>query len=86
VVNLRPGKKAPWLGCSKFPKCRGRESFTQLPEETQKALEAALDAHVQAQPTLTLYRRDGVTPVADGTPLADLQIEGGVADLPLYPE
>lgn len=84
-VNLRPGKKAPWLGCSKFPKCRGRESFTQLPEEKQRALEQALEEHVQAQPKLTLYRRDGTTPVEDGTPLAELQIEGGVADLPLFP-
>jgi DNA topoisomerase-1 len=27
VMNLRDGKRGPWLGCRGFPKCRGREAF-----------------------------------------------------------
>ncbi|HBF16608.1 MAG TPA: type I DNA topoisomerase, partial [Verrucomicrobiales bacterium] len=35
-LNLRDGKRGPWLGCSKFPKCRGRGAFAKLPEKEQK--------------------------------------------------
>ena len=84
LMNLRDGKRGPWLGCRAFPKCRGREAFGKLPEEKQKALTAELNAHLAAQTKLHLTRRDGVTPVKEGTPLADLQIEGGVAELPRF--
>jgi hypothetical protein len=30
---------------------------------------------------LSLTRRDGVTPVTEGMPLASLQMEGGIAEL-----
>jgi DNA topoisomerase-1 len=83
ALNLRQGKKTPWLGCSKFPKCRGREAFAKLPEEQQEAFKRSLDEHLLAHPQLTLFRRDGTTPVLDGTPLSELQIPGGIADLPL---
>jgi hypothetical protein len=35
---------------------------------------------------LVLTRRDGTTRVEDGTPVADLTIDGGVAELPLFGE
>jgi len=81
LMNLRDGKRGPWLGCRAFPKCRGREAFGKLPEERQKALEKELKAHLGLQTTLVLTRRDGVTPVPEGTPLAQLTMEGGVAEL-----
>ncbi|MFM7035387.1 MAG: DNA topoisomerase [Planctomycetia bacterium] len=83
-MNLRDGKRGPWLGCRAFPKCRGREAFGKLPEGKQKSLTSELEAHLRGQTKLQLTRRDGTTPVAEGTPLANLQIEGGVAQLPLF--
>jgi DNA topoisomerase-1 len=80
-MNLRDGKRGPWLGCRAFPKCRGREAFGKLSEAKQKELTTALHALLAKQTKLTLTRRDGVTPVAEGTPLAALTMEGGVATL-----
>ncbi|MFM7249706.1 MAG: DNA topoisomerase [Planctomycetaceae bacterium] len=81
LMNLRDGKRGPWLGCRAFPKCRGREAFGKLPEARQKALAKELEEHLRHQPKLALTRRDGVTPVADGTPLSALTMPGGVAEL-----
>ena len=81
LMNLRDGKRGPWLGCRAFPKCRGREAFTKLPEDRQKAFEKELKLHLSGQTRLSLTRRDGVTPVPEGTPLAQLTMEGGVAEL-----
>jgi DNA topoisomerase-1 len=84
LMNLRDGKRGPWLGCRAFPKCRGREAFTKLPEDRQKAFQAELERHMRGQTRLALTRRDGVTPVPEGTPLAQLTMEGGVAELKPY--
>jgi phosphomethylpyrimidine synthase len=81
MMNLRDGKRGPWLGCQAFPKCRGRETFTKLPEPRQKELTQALKALLAGRTALALTRRDGFTPVADGTPIAMLTMEGGVAEL-----
>jgi DNA topoisomerase-1 len=81
MMNLRDGKRGPWLGCRAFPKCRGREAFTKLPEPRQKELEKELAQHMRGQTKLSLTRRDGTTPVPEGTPLAALQMEGGIAHL-----
>ena len=81
MLNLRDGKRGPWLGCRAFPKCRGREAFTKLPEARQKELQKDLAAHMSGQTKLHLTRRDGVTPVPEGTPLSALTMEGGVATL-----
>jgi DNA topoisomerase-1 len=84
VMNLREGKRGPWLGCSGFPRCRGREAFTKLPEPRQKELERQLAALLAGQAKLALTRRDGVTPVPEGTPLSSLQMEGGIAELATF--
>ena len=84
VMNLRDGKRGPWLGCRAFPKCRGREAFTKLPEPRQKELERDLAAVLAGHTKLSLTRRDGVTPVTEGMPLASLQMEGGVAELAAF--
>ncbi len=81
MMNLRDGKRGPWLGCRAFPKCRGREAFGKLADTKRAELEKQLAAHLRGQTRLTLTRRDGTTPVAEGTPLATLQIEGGIAEL-----
>jgi DNA topoisomerase-1 len=81
LMNLRDGKRGPWLGCRAFPKCRGREAFTKLAEDRQKGLEGELAQHMRGQTKLSLTRRDGVTPVPEGTPLSQLTMEGGVAEL-----
>jgi hypothetical protein len=41
---------------------------------------------MESQQTLVLTRRDGQTVVEDETPLSDLTIEGGVAELELFTE
>jgi DNA topoisomerase-1 len=83
-MNLREGKRGPWLGCSAFPKCKGREAFAKLSDDKKKDLEKQLAAHMRGQTKLALTRRDGVTPVTEGTPLATLAIEGGVAELAMF--
>lgn len=82
-MNLRNGVRGPWLGCSAFPKCRGRMAWTKLDEATRKELELALANHEKANPQVVVKRRDG-TVVADGTPIADLMLAGGVQELKKY--
>jgi DNA topoisomerase-1 len=85
VLNLRDGKRGPWLGCSAFPKCRGRETFSKLPDPQRQELERRLADHMRGQDRLVLTRRDGTTLVPEGTPVASLTIEGGVAELQPFP-
>lgn len=84
-LNLRRGKRGPWLGCSTFPKCRGRQAWSSIDPDVQKTLEVALEAHERKNPVPVITRRDG-TPIAEGTPVASLVIPGGVAELQLHPE
>ena len=49
-LNLRSGKRGPWLSCSNFPKCRGRGQWSKLPEEDRKKWELALANHEKANP------------------------------------
>ncbi len=81
-MNLRPGKYGPWLGCSKFPKCRGRGNFKGLPEPEQKKLAAALDAWEHEHPTPIIKTIDG-KPLTDakGKPLPDApKVDGSEGD------
>ncbi len=47
-MNLRNGLKGPWLGCSRFPKCRGRGKWAEVEEKKRKDLETQLEAHEKA--------------------------------------
>jgi DNA topoisomerase-1 len=84
-MNLRDGKRGPWLGCSGFPKCRGRESFAKLDEPVREALEKDLKKHLEANPMPVITTMDG-TPIEEGTPIADLVVPGLIADLPIHPD
>src|SRR5262249_31979887 len=70
-LNLRNGLRGPWLGCSRFPKCRGRGKWQELPAEKRAALEKALAAHAKANP-VPIIRTLAGKPLTDekGKPLA----------------
>ena len=84
-MHLRRGKRGPWLGCSTFPKCRGRIAWKSLPDEQKRALEAALAEHEKKHPPVTIRRLDG-TPIPEGTKVADLKLPGGAEALEIHPE
>jgi DNA topoisomerase-1 len=86
MMNLRDGKRGPWLGCQKFPKCRGRAAFAKLPEKEQKDLTKQLTEHLGGHERISLTRRDGVTPVEEGTPLSALMLPGGSAEIERWDE
>ncbi len=69
-LNLRNGLKGPWLGCSRFPKCRGRGKWAELEEKKRAELEKALEAHAKAHPVPTIKTMSG-KPLTDdnGKPL-----------------
>ncbi len=85
AMNLRRGKRGPWLGCSTFPKCKGRLPFTKLEEPVQKRLEKALEAHEKANPQVIVQTLDGKV-IPEGTPIADLTVPGGVQQLAIHPD
>jgi len=64
-LNLRRGKRGPWLSCSKYPKCRGRLGWSTLTDEQKKQLELDLMNHEKAHPQPVLTTLDG-TPIGDG--------------------
>ena len=84
-LNLRTGKRGPWLGCSGFPKCRGRGKWTTLDDEVKASLEAALEAHEKANPRPVITRLDG-DPIPEGTPIADLLLPGEDVELDRFEE
>jgi DNA topoisomerase-1 len=84
TLSLRSGKRGPWLGCSAFPKCRGRETWSKVDPAKRAALEAALAAHEKAHPPIVVKTLDG-TPIPEGTPIADLALPGGTQELAIHP-
>jgi len=71
-LNLRNGARGPWLGCSRFPKCRGRGKWTALEDSERADLESKLDAQEKANPVPIITRMDG-TALTDskGKPVAE---------------
>ncbi|MFP4106286.1 MAG: type I DNA topoisomerase [Phycisphaerae bacterium] len=49
-VNLRRGKRGPWMSCSKYPKCRGRVAWSKLDDDVKQDLEGRLKKHEAAHP------------------------------------
>lgn len=80
-LNLRTGLRGPWLGCSRFPKCRGRGKWPELPKEKQDELLAALAAHEKANPVPVIKTMAG-KPLTDshGKPLPDAKPIGTQED------
>ncbi len=85
VCNIRDGKRGPWLGCSGFPKCRGRGDWKALGEARQTELVAALARHAAENAPPVLRRRDGRT-IDGGTPVADLILPESIVTLPEHPD
>lgn len=84
-LNLRAGRHGPRLACSRFPDCRGRAPFGKLAESIQGPLTQRLASHVNGHAGIVVTRRNG-TPVAEGTPVADLIMPGGDGTLPIHPD
>jgi DNA topoisomerase-1 len=86
-LNLRRGKRGPWLGCSRFPKCRGRLAWAgkELSDELRASLESRLIDHEKANPVPVIRRHDGSV-IPEGTPVTALQLPGGLAELAMHPE
>ena len=71
-LYLRTGVRGPWLGCSTFPKCRGRGKWSELDETARADLERRLSEHERANPVPIIRTLDG-RPLTDarGKPLPD---------------
>ena len=78
-LNLRSGVRGPWLGCSRFPKCRGRGKWTELDEAARARLEKQLEALERANPVPVITRLDGrALTDAKGKPLPDAPTVDGL--------
>jgi len=71
-LYLRTGKRGPWLGCSTFPKCKGRGGWAKLEEGVKgrwgRSLEA-WEADNQPAELLTIAGdriEEGFRPVVEG--------------------
>jgi DNA topoisomerase-1 len=84
-LNLRRGKRGPWLGCSTFPKCRGRAAWTKLEEPVREALEKRLEENDRENPQIVIRTLDGEV-IPEGTPVSELVLPGGTADLEIHPD
>ena len=85
ICNIRNGKRGPWLGCSGFPKCRGRGDWKGLGEAKQQELIAAIAAHSVTNAPPSLRRRD--RSIIDHPVLAvDLILPESVVTLPIHPD
>ena len=63
-LNLRDGVRGPWLGGSRFPKCRGRGKWAELEPAKKEALEKQLEAHKKEHPIPIIETMDGM-PLTD---------------------
>ena len=70
-LYLRSGKRGLWLGCSKFPKCRGRLAWSTLDESAHQRWEAVMADHQKAHPAVMITMSDG-TPASMTTPVDDI--------------
>jgi DNA topoisomerase I len=63
-LNIRRGAHGPWLSCSKFPKCRGRQGWASMDKEIKAKWEKTLDEHEKANPMKIILKLNG-EPVGD---------------------
>ena len=81
-LNLRSGARGPWLGCSRFPKCRGRGKWSELDDATKAELEKKLEDIERANPIPIITRLDGTAltdkkgkPVSEAPKVEELLLE-----------
>jgi DNA topoisomerase I len=79
-LYLRSGKRGLWLGCSKFPKCRGRLAWSTLDESTHKHWEVIMADHQKAHPAVMLTMLDG-KPVPMSVAVDDIILKAEEAGL-----
>jgi len=84
-LNLREGKRGPWLGCSRFPQCRGRLAWNKVDEAKRADLEKALKEHLKDHVVTQIRTLDGRV-IPNGTPISELMMESGIAQLEIHPE
>lgn len=58
-LYLRTGARGPWLGCSKYPKCKGRGAWKKLEEDVRTKWEALLYEHEKLNPPPKIKSTDG---------------------------
>ena len=68
-LNMRRGKRGPWLSCSKFPKCRGRLGYAGLEPDKQAELDGALAQHETDNPVPDIRNAEGQVIGDDYVPL-----------------
>jgi DNA topoisomerase I len=81
-LNLRRGKRGPWLSCSKYPKCRGRMGWKTLEPDLGKQLELQLLNHEKEHPQPVL-RTMGGEPIGEEhtpTPLSPTPTSESIDD------
>lgn len=71
-LNLRSGVRGPWLGCNRFPKCRGRGKWNEVEPQLKARLEREFAEHEKANPVPIIRTLSGrALTGADGKPLKD---------------
>ena len=68
-LYLRNGKRGPWLGCSKYPRCRGRGAWKGMEDEERAKWEALLVEHEKEHPPAIIKTLEGVIVEAGFEPL-----------------
>jgi len=56
---VRDSKRGLWLSCSRYPKCRGRESFPKLDDDVQAEIEKAWAKHLKDNPVPDIKTASG---------------------------
>ncbi|MEC7556999.1 MAG: DNA topoisomerase [Planctomycetota bacterium] len=83
---LRTGKRGPWLGCSTFPKCKGRGGWAKLEEDIKAQWGKSLEAWESDNrpPDLKTINgeliEEGFRPVVEGDDESDDDAESVSAD------
>ncbi len=81
ALYLRNGARGPWLSCSRFPKCRGRGKWQEVPPEVQQKLLDTMAAHEKANPTPIIKTMEGVALTNTmGKPLPEAKAVGVTDD------
>ncbi|MBC8044359.1 MAG: type I DNA topoisomerase [Rhizobacter sp.] len=82
-LYLRSGKRGLWLGCSRFPKCRGRKAWSELEESDEAKWTQLLALHEAQYPPVTLKLLDEspldlslpVSELIENTPQPEVKLE-----------